>query len=125
MPYGSSEIEGSLRSGSSPPSTGDTIGDNDDIDDDDKGMDIWLGFGLEVMLLSEPSLVGPSVGQNVLVFGLEASGPLPETQAFAELGSIHTIEEEASTERPANPIPAPTPGTKGSRSLGPRRLGLP
>lgn len=66
----------------------------------------------------------PSVGLDAPVLGLEVFAPLPETQTSAEPGSIPTVEE-AVAERPSDPLPVPTSETKGPRSLGPRRLGLP
>jgi hypothetical protein len=60
------------------------------------------------------------------VLGLEVFAPLPETQAYAELGPIPAVEEEAmAVERPVDPLPVPTSGTKGPRSQGPRRIDLP
>jgi hypothetical protein len=50
-----------------------TNGDNDD-DDDEEGMEVRLGFSLEVRLWSETTSIGPSVGVDVPVLGLEASG---------------------------------------------------
>jgi hypothetical protein len=100
--------------------------DDDDNDDDDEGMEVRLGFNPEVRTWSEPSLACPSVGPDVPVLGLEAFVPLPETQASAKPGPVPAVEEEATAaERPADPLPVPTSGTKGPRSQGPRRIDLP
>jgi hypothetical protein len=54
------------------------------------------------------------------------STPLLETQTSAKRGAISAVkEEEATAEQPADPLPMPTVGIRGPRSLGPRRLGLP
>lgn len=49
-----------------------TNGDNDD-GDDEEGMEVRLGFTLEVRLWSEPTSTGPSVDADVPMHGLEAS----------------------------------------------------
>jgi hypothetical protein len=44
---------------------------------------------------------------------------LPETQTSAKRGAIPTIkEEEATAERPIDPLPAPTVGTRGAKEFG-------
>lgn len=88
-------------------------------------METRLGFSPEVSLWSELSSADLSVVLDASVLGLEVSAPLPETQTSIKREAIPAVEEEATMGWPTDPLPAPTMGTKGPRSLGPRRLGMP
>jgi hypothetical protein len=96
----------------------------DDDDEEEEGMEVQLGFSLEVRLWSEPTSVGPSSGEDVPT--PRATASLSAARVLAEPGPTPVGEEEAAMVEKADvPLQVPIVGPKGSRSRGPRLAGVP
>lgn len=86
-----------------------------DDDDNDEGMEVRLGFSVEVGLWSEPASAGPFGGMDVPRLGTTVS--LFEARASAEPGPIPTnVGEAAMEQKSAAPLQVPATGPRGLRS---------
>lgn len=87
----------------------------DDDDEEEEGMEVQLGFSLEVRLWSEPTSVGPSRNEDVPT--PRATASLSAAWVSAEPGPNPVGEEEAEVVEKADvPLQVPTVGPKGLRS---------